>query len=290
MYVRLLMSKIFGEYNFRNEIIVKRGSPKAGLFQQFENLKSIGVIYDNLYWYSKNSDKVLGKFSKSLSDKKGGYWTSFKKVYDRPTMRYEILGVNLTEGQWMWNKERAYKAVESYQRYLEIAKETGESLEEYWMRTGKRLDFIRRYNDTIQYWVPPKEETLLDNNWLDIPGYSTTWNFKTENSEVLLKRIIQSTSSEDDLIMDFFLGSGTTIAVAHKLRRKWIGIEMGEHFYTVILPRIKKVFAYDRTGISKEKDVKEKYNQNNAGGFLKYHVLEQYEDTLRKVKYEDFYL
>ena len=62
---------------------------------------------------------------------------------------------------------------------------------------------------------------------------------------------------------------------------------MGEHFYTVVLPRMKKVLAYDKSGISKEKDVKEKYNQNKAGGFFKYYELEQYEDTLRKVKYED---
>jgi len=87
-------------------------------------------------------------------------------------------------------------------------------------------------------------------------------------------------------VMDFFLGSGTTIAVAHKLGRKWLGVEMGEHFYTVILPRMKRVLAYDKSGISKEKDVKEKYGENNAGGFFKYYELEQYEDVLRNAKYE----
>jgi adenine specific DNA methylase Mod len=87
--------------------------------------------------------------------------------------------------------------------------------------------------------------------------------------------------------MDYFLGSGTTTAVAHKLGRKWIGVEVGDHFYTVVLPRMKKVLAYDKSGISREKDVKGKYNKDNAGGFFKYYELEQYEDTLRKVKYED---
>jgi len=64
---------------------------------------------------------------------------------------------------------------------------------------------------------------------------------------------------------------------------------MGEHFYDVILPRMKKVLFYDKSGISNERDVKEKYNPRNAGGFFKYYELEQYEDTLRKVKdkYED---
>ncbi len=54
----------------------------------------------------------------------------------------------------------------------------------------------------------------------------------------------------------------------------------GKYFYTVILPRMKKVLAYDKTGVSKEKDVKEKYNRNKAGGFFKYCELEQYEDAL----------
>jgi adenine specific DNA methylase Mod len=81
--------------------------------------------------------------------------------------------------------------------------------------------------------------------------------------------------------MDFFLGSGTTTAVAHKLGRKWIGVEMGEHFYTVVLPRMKKVLAYDKSGISKE--VKE----YQGGGFFKYYELEQYEEALANCKYED---
>jgi predicted nucleic acid-binding Zn-ribbon protein len=138
-----------------------------------------------------------------------------------------------------------------------------------------------------KYWVEESEEEVLDSNWSGIYGYSTAWNFATENSELLLKRVIESTSNEGDLVMDFFLGSGTTTAVAHKLNRKWLGVEMGEHFYTVVLPRMKKVLAYDKTGISKEKDVKEKYNEKITGGFFKYYELEQYEDTLRKVQYED---
>ncbi len=124
----------------------------------------------------------------------------------------------------------------------------------------------------------------MKNNWTDIPGYSRRWEFLTENSEILLKRVRESTSNEGDLVMDFFLGSGTTTAVAHKLKRKWLGIEMGEHFWAVVLPRMKKVLAYNKSGISKEKDVKEKYNEKTAGGFFKYQILEQYEDTLDNIE------
>ncbi|MGC8844206.1 MAG: DNA methyltransferase, partial [bacterium] len=133
----------------------------------------------------------------------------------------------------------------------------------------------------ITYMEPLKDV------WIDYQGYSRMWNFPTENSEILLKRVIESTSNEGDLVMDFFLGSGTTTAVAHKLKRKWIGIEMGEHFYSVVLPRMKKVLAYDKSGISKEEDVKEKYNEKTAGGFFKYHTLEQYEDALENIEFEE---
>jgi len=110
---------------------------------------------------------------------------------------------------------------------------------------------------------------------------------------VLLQRVIEASSKPKEIVLDFFLGSGTTTAVAHKLGRRWIGIEMGEHFYQFqpekgklsgVLVRMKEVLAgkgnHEPTGISKK--VKWK-----GGGFFKYYELEQYEDALRKVKYED---
>lgn len=289
-YVRMLLNEVFGEGNFRNEIIVSRGAPKAGLLTQFNGIKSTTVSYDNLYWFSKKTEIRFKGFYKLAPKEKRekGFWADFQKgeAYDRPTMRYEILGININKGQWKWSKERAYKAAENYKEYLKVYSQTGETLESYWIRTGKTLEFIKREGNKIKYWVSPREQLMLDNNWLDIPGYSSLTKFLTENSEILLKRVIKSTSSEGDIVLDFFLGSGTTIAVAHKLKRKWIGVEMGEHFWTVVLPRMKKVLAYDKSGISKEKDVKEKYNEKSAGGFLKYYELEQYEDVLRNAKYE----
>ncbi|BCD62899.1 adenine-specific DNA-methyltransferase [Nitratiruptor sp. YY08-26] len=112
-------------------------------------------------------------------------------------------------------------------------------------------------------------------------------NFLTQKPEGLIKLIILIFSGKNNIVLDFFLGSGTTTAVAHKLKRKWLGIELGGHFYTIILPRMKKVLAYDKTGISKEKDIKENYNEKKAGGFFKYYELEQYEDILKTIDYAD---
>ena len=102
----------------------------------------------------------------------------------------------------------------------------------------------------------------------------------SENSEILLQRSIVATSNKNNLVLDFFLGSGTTVAVAHKLGRRWIGVEMGDHFNEVVLPRMKRVLAYDKSGVSKDlRDYK-------GGGFFKYYDLEQYEQTLRNTVYK----
>ena len=296
MFVRLLMDEIFGEENFRNEIVVKRGAPKAGLISQFKDFRAMTTAYDNLYWYSKNEKTRFSGFYKEAPEikKEFGFWADFQKgeAYDRPTMRYEILGISIDKGQWKWSKERAYKAVENYLNYLDIRKETGESLEEYWERTGRQFEFIKREGNKIKYWVHPREELLIDNNWLDISGYSSTWGFQTENSEILLKRVIESTSNEGDLILDFFLGSGTTTAVAHKLKRRWIGVEVGGHFDRFetengpsgVLVRMKEVLAgygnHEPSGISKEVDWK-------GGGFFKYQFIEQYDDTLLNIRFKE---
>ncbi|MGL2914556.1 site-specific DNA-methyltransferase [Helicobacter pylori] len=102
--------------------------------------------------------------------------------------------------------------------------------------------------------------------------------FDTPKPEALLQRILEISTKENDLVLDFFAGSGTTCAVAHKLKRKYIGIEMGEHFERVILPRLKKVIGGLKTA---------RLKNLIKGGVVKVYELESYEEILRKIKYED---
>ncbi|WP_258221751.1 DNA methyltransferase, partial [Helicobacter pylori] len=102
--------------------------------------------------------------------------------------------------------------------------------------------------------------------------------FKNAKPESLIATILEHATQENDLVCDFFAGSGTTCAVAHKLKRKYIGVEMGEHFERVILPRTKKVIGGFKSGAAKE---------FNGGGVVKVYELESYEEILRKIKYED---
>jgi len=145
---------------------------------------------------------------------------------------------------------------------------------------------MSRYGQKI--YSSEEKGDAISNIWNDILSFNyvataadESWKFFTQKPERLLRRIIEASSKKGDVVADFFLGSGTTTAVAHKLGRKWIGVEMGEHFYSVVLPRMKRVLAYDKSGISKE--VKE----YQGGGFFKYYELEQYEETLANCKYED---
>lgn len=290
-YLKLLLDDIFGSKNRRNEITLRRGSDKSALYShsKYNGLRSLGTNTDSLFFYTldKNLRFNDNRVQIKRDNRRDPYWTSFKKTVEEnassPNMNYEVCGVD-TEDYfgWMWTKKRGKKAEDNYKEYLEIKDETGETIEEYWKRTGKEKDFIRKNdNGTIQYWVEPKEYTFLNNLWNDINGYSSRTGFKTENSEKLLKRVIQISSEQNDTVMDFFMGSGTTTATAHKMNRYWIGIELSTQFYDIALPRMKKVISYDSGGISSQVDT---YNKND-GGMFKYYELEQYEDILKNMSY-----
>ncbi|MDD3735218.1 MAG: site-specific DNA-methyltransferase [Candidatus Pacebacteria bacterium] len=103
--------------------------------------------------------------------------------------------------------------------------------------------------------------------------------------ESFVNKIIHiSNINQNDLVLDFFLGSGTTSGVMQKIGEKWLGIEMADYYYTTILPRMKETLAgkgnHEPCGISKDVNWQ-------GGGFFKYYELEQYEEALANCKYED---
>lgn len=78
-------------------------------------------------------------------------------------------------------------------------------------------------------------------NWTDIPGYSKKFNYPTENSEVLLERVIISASNPGNIVLDCFIGSGTTAAVAQKLGRRWIGCDINKGAIQTTSKRLQKI-------------------------------------------------
>jgi adenine-specific DNA-methyltransferase len=284
MYVRMLLNEIFGKDNFRNEIGVRRF--KKNVMER--DIKKLPEGLDTIYVYAKNFEyfSYVNPF-KAKGEKRGGFWRHMGDSSGQGSPKI-FFGKELAPPvgkHWKYSQKKIDQMIEEGKLILQC-KHCGyvhDKNKGLW----KGCPVCSKDDPQPKYWVEEKDTEVLDSNWSDIYGYSTIWKFQTENSEILLKRVIESTSKEGDLVLDFFLGSGTTTAVAHKLRRKWIGVEMGEHFWTVVIPRMKRVLFYDKSGISKEGDVKDKYNPKTAGGFFKYHTLEQYEDALENIEFEN---
>ena len=186
-------------------------------------------------------------------------------------------------------------------------------------KPGAGLDKLKNNHSNIYFYtknekylfntifVPRKGETELTKSsgrhsvdyegkispdwWIDIPSFATAMTagersvkmlgiqFPTQLPEKLLERVLKAGSNEGDLIMDYFGGSAVTGAVAQKIRRKWMIVELGEQFYTIDIPRLKIVLAGDKSGVSKN-------NNWQGGGFFKYYELEQYEDVLKNASYK----
>lgn len=102
----------------------------------------------------------------------------------------------------------------------------------------------------------------------DIANEGGVYFPRSKKPEQLLKRIIEMSTKEGDYVLDSFLGSGTTAATAHKMGRKWIGIEMGEHAYSHCQKRLCNVIDGEQTGISKS------VNWHGGGGFKFYELAE----------------
>ena len=270
MYVRLLMNEVFGYY--RNEIIL---SKSAKVTEQINRYHS---AHDSLFFYTKTDNYLFQTATKERTEPKwrgmhlpGVRWSpisrEYAKLFSKKNLK-EKNGKITTRARIILGKE----VLPPEGRHWALSQEAIFELE----KEGKI-----KLSDRGEPITQESDVQKLTDNWTDWVGYSSIWGFSTENHEKILERVIfTSSTKEDDIIMDFFLGSGTTTAVAHKLKRKWLGVEMGEHYYTVVLPRMKKVLAGEKSGISKEVNWR-------GGGFFKYYELEQYEDTLRKVRYED---
>ncbi|HEX2471484.1 MAG TPA: site-specific DNA-methyltransferase, partial [Nitrososphaera sp.] len=221
-YIKVMMDQIFGSENFRNEIIVKRGRRK-NLQYQFNSIDRMHAAHDTILWYSKSADT---KFRPPLAEYHSkAKWMGFWSNVDRPTMRYKIFGSKPARGQWKWAKERALKAIRNYQIYEN--KFSHMVLEEYWQATSKKLEFVRKllHRKYPEYWIPPKTHRIIDNVWFDIEAYNYCTGYGTEKHTQLLERIISQFSKPDDLVADFFCGSGTTLTVAEKLSHHWIGCD-----------------------------------------------------------------
>ena len=259
-YFKVMMDEVFGRSNFvANVVWNHRKSVQSDII--------ISLSHNHVLAFSKNksflnlnrlADVSEEKYSNPDNDPRG-LWVA--DPMDAPNIRenltYPITNPNTgvqhlpPSGRcWRFSPEKFASALAEnrivfgktgksrpqYKRFLSEAQEKGSSVKTWWDDVGTATEGT-------------KELQKIDSD------------FDTPKPERLIQRILHIATNENDLILDSFLGSGTTAAVAHKMNRRYIGIEMGEHAVTHCIPRLQKVIEGEQGGISKA------MNWTGGGGF-----------------------
>ncbi|OGG00510.1 MAG: DNA methylase [Candidatus Glassbacteria bacterium RIFCSPLOWO2_12_FULL_58_11] len=229
-YLKMLMDAVFGLINFRNEIVWLRTTPKSHIKKRFSN------AHDSILFYSKSENSkfhltyrphdqsYLDKFYRFTEPETGrryriGDLTNPNK--HRPNLTYEFKGVTRV---WRWTKERMLKAEKDGRIVWEPGKVPG----------------YKRYLDEMP-------GTPFTSVWTDIRPIQSQaaerLGYPTQKPEALLERIIKASSKEKEVVLDPFCGCGTAIAVAQKLKRKWIGIDITHLAISLMKHRLHNTFG-----------------------------------------------
>jgi len=182
-YVKVLMDEIFGEHNFRNEIVWHYPGREMHIETKF-NAK-----HDTLLFYSKSSEARIRMDQVVIPYDKEERLKGLRRKVHR----------NKDGREWVWETRGQASGQEPYKRYVDEIISQGRPLSDVW--------------DDLQF---------LRGNHPERTGYPT------QKPSWLVERIVKASSGEGDLVLDAFAGSGTTCAVAEKLRRRWIAIDCGK--------------------------------------------------------------
>ena len=214
-YVKSLLDEVFGIENFRNEIFINRTKKNV---QSSTKQQMLPTAIESLFVYSKSKEFSYEDTKYKLKKTREGYWRALDDSAGQSKNPERIIeGKTLTPPPG-----KHFKYTQE-----NIDKMSKEGLIRLHPKTGKP-----------QYFVQAKDEGDLDTDWTDIPGYSFSTKYPTENSEKLLERVIKSATNEGDLVCDFFGGSGTTAYVAENLNRKWITSDIGRYSTHTIRKRL----------------------------------------------------
>jgi len=248
-YIRTgILDKIFGEQNFRGEIIWLRANAHN------DAKKKLAVLTDTIWYYSKGKDCTYNPIYVPLSEE---YTTeAYRHEDEKGKYRLVVLTgprVNPNDQEW-----RGYHP-KNIRRSWSVPKEVVNRLvgeeEAKKMSINERLDLLfengfiefsknRTPNYKRYLELSNEKGLLLGNLWNDIKNLQGTdrerIGYPTQKPEKLLERIINCASNEGDIVLDPFVGGGTTIAVADKLNRKWIGIDQSVQAVKVTELRLEK--------------------------------------------------
>lgn len=273
-YLKIIGDEIFGRSNFIRQVTWQKK------YSVSNNYKGVASITDLIFGWQKSSafqpnllprsDEATSRYTNPDHDPRGPWkavdYLNQATISQRPNLVYDI--VNPFTQEVVKNRVKAWK----YDPDTHALHVTEKRL--WWGINGENSVpalklFLSEVRDgmTPHNWWPHTEVGHTDEAKKEsISIFGAEKVFGTPKPERLMQRILQIASNPGDIVLDSFLGSGTTAAVAHKMGRQWIGIEMGNQAVTHCKPRLDRVIAGERGGIS------ETVNWQGGGGY-RYHRL-----------------
>ena len=269
-YLKVIMDEIFGRRNFIANFIWQKKYTRAN------DAQFVSDNHDHLIAFAKNVDKAsfngLGRGEKQNRAYKNpdgdprGPWkaTPLHAKSGNPSNQYEYRFANGV----VWKPP-----IGTYHRFSRDSLAELDRTGRLWFgRNGKSVPARKSYLSEVKQTVVPVTVWLhsdVGSNHdakTEIRSIFKESYFDTPKPERLVKQILDIATNPGDLVLDSFLGSGTTAAVAHKMERRYIGIEMGEQAVTHCAPRLKKVIEGEQGGISKN------VGWQGGGGFRFYRL------------------
>ena len=268
-YLKVVMDEVFGRKNFLCDIAwEKRYSPPP-------DTKDFGYVHDHVLSYRKSplfarhllpmTDDQSGRYKNPDNDVRGPWkamdYTCRYSADERPNLFYPIVQPNTGEKIWpkrtrVWAMSREQHEINEREKKI------------WWGAKGTNsVPAAKNFISTINQGMMPMslwKYTLAGHNQNAMKEMMALFGddvFSTPKPERLIQTVLHIATNKDDFVLDSYLGSGTTSAVAHKMGRRYIGIEMGEHAATHCLPRLKKVVEGEQGGISQS------VGWNGGGGF-----------------------
>lgn len=260
-YLKVLMDEVFGRSNFINDIIWKRKGGSVNPTNKLNNMT------DYILWYAKSSAAEIYPVYTMDDEETQKYINKRFNKIDENGRRYRLSPI--ISPTYSKSLVYEYKGYKSPPNGWSLSLEKMKKFEE-----EGRLYFPENKNQRIQrkQFLDEYKGRPIGNLWTDInvinPMSTERLNFVGQKPEMLIARVLELGSKEGDLILDSFLGTGTTMDVAHKMKRKWIGIEMGNQCYDFCQKRINNTIDGEKTGVA------EKYGWQGGGGYKFYELAE----------------
>ena len=255
-YLKVLMDEIFGRENFVCNIVYeKKYSPQNDAKWLSDNHDFIVIYAKNKTIWRPNllprTKEMNARYKNPDNDPRGDWKNSdclvktYSANYDYPIQTPSGRIVNPPKGRcWMTSKENFQKLIDDNRIYFG--------------KDGDNVPCLKRFLSEVKQGVTPLtiwKYTEVGHNQDALREVLALFGnekvFATPKGEKLLQRILEISTNENDLVLDFFAGSGTTLAVAHKMKRRYIGIEQMEYIESITKERLKKVIEGEQGGISK---------------------------------------